>query len=132
MPEWVVGKVEHALAERDGGIKGSRILVLGLAYKKNVDDVRETPAAEILELLIERGARVEYSDPYVPRFPRMRAHYLDLESVPLEAKTLELYDCIVLVTDHDAFDYALIRRHARLLVDTRGRYTDSGLNIVHA
>ena len=132
MPEWVVGKVEHALAERDGGIKGSRILVLGLAYKKNVDDVRETPAAEILELLIERGARVEYSDPYVPRFPRMRAHHLDLESVPLEAKTLELYDCIVLVTDHDAFDYALIRRHARLLVDTRGRYTDSGLNIVHA
>jgi len=132
MPEWVVGKVEHALAERDVGIKGSRILVLGLAYKKNVDDVRETPAAEILELLIERGARVEYSDPYVPRFPRMRAHYLDLESVPLEAKTLEAYDCVVLVTDHDAFDYDLIRRHARLVVDMRGRYPAGTPNIVAA
>ena len=133
MPDYVVGKVERgARPSAARRVKGSRILVLGLAYKKNVDDMRESPAAEIIELLIERGARVEYSDPYVPRFPHMRAHYLDLESVPLEAQALESYDCVVLVTDHDAFDYALIRRHARLLIDTRGRYTDSAPNIVHA
>jgi len=132
MPEWVVGKVVHALAARDVEIKGSRILILGLAYKKNVDDVRETPAAEILELLAARGAKVAYSDPHVPRFPRMRAHRFDLESVPLEAKTLAAYDCAVLVTDHDAFDYELIRRHARLVVDTRGRFQTSGVNIVNA
>jgi len=132
MPEWVVGKIEHALAERDTEIKGSRILVLGLAYKKNVDDVRETPAAEILELLQSRGAKVDYSDPHVPRFPRMRAHHFELESVPLDAKTLGRYDCVVLVTDHDAFDYALISNHAQILVDTRGRYDDPAPNIVRA
>ncbi len=132
MPEWVVGKIEHALAARDRPVRGSRILILGLAYKKNIDDVRETPAAEIMEILRARGARVDYSDPYVPRFPRMRAHRFDLESVPLEGKTLEGYDCVVLVTDHDAFDYALIQRHARVLVDTRGRYADPAANIVRA
>jgi UDP-N-acetyl-D-glucosamine dehydrogenase len=132
MPEWVVGKVALALNERSRAIKGSRILILGLAYKKNVDDVRESPAAEIMELLRERGARLDYSDPYVPRFPRMREHRFELESIPLEAKTLAAYDCVVLVTDHDVFDYQLILRHAQLLVDTRGRFQKSGANIVSA
>jgi UDP-N-acetyl-D-glucosamine dehydrogenase len=132
MPAWVVGKIEHALAERDIEIRGSRILVLGLAYKKNVDDVRETPAAEIMALLTAHGARVDYSDPHVPRFPRMRAHQFDRASVPLEAKTLAAYDCVVLVTDHDAFDYDLIGRHARLVVDTRGRYPAGMANVVSA
>ena len=132
MPEWVVGKVTHALNDRSRAIKGSHILVLGLAYKKNVDDVRESPAAEIMELLRERGARLDYSDPFVPKFPRMRAHRFELESVALDAKALERYDCVVLVTDHDAFDYDLIRRHARVVVDTRGRYGDKAPNVVRA
>ena len=132
MPEWVVGKIDNALASRDKEIKGSRILVLGLAYKKNVDDVRETPAAEILELLSARGARVDYSDPHVPRFPRMRAHRFELESVALTAETLEAYDCVVVVTDHDAFDYVLIARHARLIVDTRGHFPRGTVNVVFA
>jgi len=132
MPEWVVGKVALALNEGSRAIKGSRILVLGLAYKKNVDDVRESPAAEVMELLRERGARLDYSDPHVPRFPRMREHRFELESVPLDEKTVAAYDCVVLVTDHDAFDYDLIGRHARLLVDTRGRYRDAAPNIVRA
>jgi len=132
MPEWVVGKVALALNEGSRAIKGSRILVLGLAYKKNVDDVRESPAAEVMELLRERGARLDYSDPHVPRFPRMREHRFELESVSLDEKTVAAYDCVVLVTDHDAFDYDLIGRHARLLVDTRGRYRDAAPNIVRA
>lgn len=132
MPEWVVGKVTHALNDRSRAIKGSHILVLGLAYKKNVDDVRESPAAEIMELLRERGARLDYSDPFVPKFPRMRAHRFELESVALDAKALERYDCVVLVTDHDAFDYDLIRSHARVVVDTRGRYGDKAPNVVRA
>jgi UDP-N-acetyl-D-glucosamine dehydrogenase len=125
MPEWVVDKAAHALNERAKAIKGSRILVLGIAYKKNVDDVRESPAAEIMEILRERGAKLSYSDPHVPAFPKMREHSFDLKSVPLDAKTL-------VVTDHDAFDYDLIAKHAKLLVDTRGRYLKPAANIVKA
>jgi UDP-N-acetyl-D-glucosamine dehydrogenase len=132
MPEWVVGKVTHALNERSRAVKGSRVLVLGLAYKKNVDDVRESPAAQIMELLRTRGAQLDYADPFVPKFPRMREHRFELESVALDARMLERYDCVVLVTDHDAFDYALIQRHARVVVDTRGRYRDPAPNVVKA
>jgi UDP-N-acetyl-D-glucosamine dehydrogenase len=132
MPEWVVNKIAHALNERGRAIKGSRILVLGIAYKKNVDDVRESPAAEVMEQLRERGALLAYADPHVPRFPRMREHKFDLRSVPVDAGTLGGYDCVVLVTDHDAFDYATIARGARLLVDTRGRYPKPAPNIVKA
>jgi UDP-N-acetyl-D-glucosamine dehydrogenase len=132
MPEWVVGKVALALNEDGRAIKGSRILVLGLAYKKNVDDVRESPAAEILELLRDRGARLDYSDPHVPRFPRMREHRFELESVPLDADVVASYDCVLLVTDHDAFDYALVLRAARLVVDTRGRYPAGTPKVVPA
>ncbi len=98
MPEWVVGKIAQALNERGRAIKGSRILVLGLAYKKNVDDVRESPAARIMELLRERGALLNYSDPHVPEFPRMREHRFELSSVALDAKSLAAQDCVVLVT----------------------------------
>lgn len=132
MPEWVVTKIAHALNEKGRAIKDSRILVLGIAYKKNVDDVRESPAAEIMEILRERGAELNYSDPHVPAFPKMREHRFDLKSVPLDAKTLAGHDCVVLVTDHDAFDYDLIEKHAKLLVDTRGRYQKSAPNIVKA
>jgi UDP-N-acetyl-D-glucosamine dehydrogenase len=132
MPEWVIGKIAHALNERGRAIKGARILVLGLAYKKNVEDVRESPAAEILELLRERGALLNYSDPHVPSFPKMREHSFDLKSLPLNAETLLKQDCVVLVTDHDAFDYEAIAKHSKILVDTRGRYLRPAANIVKA
>jgi UDP-N-acetyl-D-glucosamine dehydrogenase len=132
MPEWVVNKVAQALNERSRAIRGSRILVLGLAYKKNVDDVRESPAAEIMELLRGRGALLSYSDPHVPEFPPMREHDFDLKSVALDAHALAAADCVLLVTDHDAFDYETIARHAKLLVDTRGRYPRPAPNIVKA
>jgi len=132
MPEWVINKIAAALNEKGKAIKGARILVLGIAYKKNVDDVRESPAAEILELLRERGALLGYSDPHVPAFPKMREHQFDLKSMPLNAQSLLQQDCVVLVTDHDAFDYEAIAKHSKLLVDTRGRYPKAAGNIVKA
>jgi UDP-N-acetyl-D-glucosamine dehydrogenase len=121
MPRWVVQKVADALNEQGKAIKGSRILVLGLAYKKNIDDTRESPAVEIMDLLQAKGAHIDYSDPHVPVFPRKRNYHFDLQSVPLNAKTLASYDCMVLATDHDGFDYELLQSQARLIVDTRGR-----------
>ena len=132
MPEWVVNKIAAALNESGKAIKGSRVLVLGIAYKKNVDDVRESPAAEIMELLRERGALLSYSDPHVPAFPQMREHQFDLKSTPLGAESLSSQDCVVLVTDHDAFDYESIAAHSKLLVDTRGRYAKPQSHIVKA
>ena len=132
MPAWVVGKIAGALNSRGKPIKGSRILILGIAYKKNVDDMRESPAAEIMELLHQQGAELSYSDPHVPRFPKMREHRFEMEGVELTPQVLKAQDCVVLVTDHDCFDYGAIAAHARLLVDTRGRYPVGGANIVKA
>ncbi len=121
MPHWVVQKVADALNDHGKAIKGSRILVLGLAYKKNIDDSRESPAVEIMELLQAKGAVIAYSDPHIPTFPKKRDHHFDLQSVPLSAQTLEDFDCVVLATDHDGFDYELLQSQAHLIVDTRGR-----------
>jgi len=132
MPEWVIGKVMEALNARGRALKGSRCLVLGIAYKKNVDDMRESPAVELMELLVQRGARVEYSDPHVPVFPQMRAYRFDLKSVPLTGDSIAAYDVVLLATNHDAFDYALIKEHAKLIVDTRGIYLEPASNVVKA
>ena len=121
MPHWVVQKVADALNDHGKAIKSSRILVLGLAYKKNIDDSRESPAVEIMELLQAKGAIIAYSDPHIPTFPKKRDHHFDLQSVPLSAQTLEDFDCVVLATDHDGFDYELLQSQAHLIVDTRGR-----------
>lgn len=121
MPHWVVQKVADALNDHGKAIKGSRILVLGLAYKKNIDDSRESPAVEIMELLQAKGAVIAYSDPHIPTFPKKRDHHFDLQSVPLNAQTLADFDCVVLATDHDGFDYELLQSQAQLIVDTRGR-----------
>lgn len=122
MPQWVVGKVADALNDHGKAVKGTKILVLGLAYKKNIDDTRESPAVEIMELLRAKGAEVAYSDPHVPSFPRKRDYEFDLNSVPLTVENISEFDCLVLATDHDGFDYELLRQHAQLLVDTRGRW----------
>ena len=132
MPEWVVGKVTDALNARGKAVKGSRILVLGIAYKKNVDDRRESPSIVLMELLQAKGAHISYSDPHVPRFLPMRKHRFDLQSVTLTPATLAEADCVLLATDHDGFDYALIKDHAPLIVDTRGRYREPAPHIVKA
>jgi UDP-N-acetyl-D-glucosamine dehydrogenase len=132
MPHWVVGKIVDALNDRQKSVKGSRILVLGIAYKKNVDDMRESPSVEMMELLVTRGAHVEYSDPHVPAFPKMRKHQFDLKSVAIDAKTLASYDLVLIATNHDIFDYELIRANSKLIVDTRGVYRDAAKNVVKA
>ena len=121
MPQYVVNKTVLALNERRLAIKGSRVLVLGIAYKKNVDDMRESPSVVIMELLRDLGAEVAYSDPHVPVFPKMREHHFELSSEPFTAENLARFDCVLLATDHDKFDYALLRQHAKLIVDTRGK-----------
>ena len=108
------------------------MLVLGLAYKKNVGDTRESPAVEILALLEERGAEVAYADPHVPTFPHKRDYSFDLVSEELTQENLAAFDAVVLVTDHDCFDYEMIKNHAPLVVDTRGRYRGTADNIIKA
>lgn len=131
MPKWVIGKVADALNEREKSIKGSRVLVLGISYKKNIDDMRESPSVELMEQLTAKGAHVDYSDPWVPVFPKMREHRFDMSSVALTPETIGGYDLVLVATDHDAFDYAMIQENARLIVDTRGIY-DAAENVVKA
>lgn len=121
MPEWVVQKIADALNKHKKPLNGSRILVLGIGYKKNIDDSRESPAVEIMQLLKNKGAEVNYSDPYLPQFPQKREYHFDLHSVELSATNIASYDCLVLATDHDAYDYDLLLKHSQLIVDTRGR-----------
>jgi UDP-N-acetyl-D-glucosamine dehydrogenase len=120
MPRFVVGKVADALNERGKAVKGSKIGLLGMAYKKDVDDPRESPGFELLELLLEKGAVVTYNDPHIPRLPSMR-HYprFHLASQALTPEWLHLQDCVVIVTDHSAYDWKFVAEHAPLLVDTR-------------
>ncbi|WP_131783755.1 nucleotide sugar dehydrogenase [Legionella gresilensis] len=133
MPHWVVNKVAQAMNERECTIKNSRILVLGIAYKRDIDDVRESPSIEIMELLQERGALVDYSDPHVPFFPQMRAHKFDLLSIEITESTINQYDCVILTTAHQAFNYELIAKNAKLIVDTRGAFRKfNNANIVSA
>jgi UDP-N-acetyl-D-glucosamine dehydrogenase len=120
MPHYVVERVAEALNDDGKPIKGSRILVLGAAYKPDVDDCRESPAVELMELLEGRGATVSYSDPHVPALPPLRGHAIRLESEPPTPEALAAADCVLIATDHKAFDWASVLTHARLVVDTRG------------
>src|SRR5699024_9983317 len=122
MPEYVLSKLMDGLNKHGKAINGSNILVLGISYKKNVDDMRESPSVEVMELIQAKGGNVAYSDPHVHVFPKMREHHFDLQSVAITQETLKAYDAVVLTTDHDKFDYELIKNHAALIVDTRGVY----------
>lgn len=130
MPEWVLGKVTDSLNQQGKSVKDSQILLLGIAYKKNIDDMRESPSAELIKLLQAKGAIVSYSDPYIPVFPKMRKYCFPLESVNITPALLTDMDCILIATDHDIFDYDLIRKYSRLIVDTRGRYRQVYQNVV--
>ena len=131
MPEWVIGKLTDALNERSLPVKGSRILVLGIAYKKNVDDMRESPSVELMQLLSDKGAQVDYSDPFVPVFPRCVNISLICNQWSSRRAVIKSYDCILLATNHDCFDYSMIKQNAQLIVDTRGYY-EQAENIVKA
>jgi len=119
MPNYVVGKTMEALNEHKKSLKGSKVLVLGLAYKKDIDDVRESPSVELIELLRERGAKVDYNDPYIPRTHKQREHDLQMKSRELSAKMLAGYDVVLISTDHSDYDYGWIVKHSQLVVDTR-------------
>lgn len=122
MPQYVVDKTVRALNEHGKSIKDARILALGIAYKKDVDDMRESPSVFVMELLRDWGADVQYSDPNVPVFPTMREHSFDLSSVDLTPETLASFDAVILLTNHTDFNYDMIKEHASILVDTRGAY----------
>jgi UDP-N-acetyl-D-glucosamine dehydrogenase len=132
MPDWVMTKISTALNKQNKSVQGSKILVLGIAYKKNVDDMRESPAVILMEKISENGGIVHYSDPYVPVFPKMRMHQFDLKSVEITREHLSSYDCVLLVTDHDKFNYEFIITNSKLLIDTRGKFRSAYLNLVRA
>jgi len=120
MPYHVVDSVATALNDRQKSIKGSRIMVLGLAYKKDVDDLRESPSLKIIEQLTLRGAKVEYNDPYFPQIPKLRHYNFEgIKSVPIDNKSLAAYDCVLIATDHTTYDYPMIVESSQLVVDTR-------------
>ena len=129
---FVVTKTLQALNSRKKAINGSRILVLGITYKKNVDDMRESPSVLLMEKLRELGAEISYSDPHIPVFPKMREHQFNLDSIPLNPENIAEYDCLLLATDHDKFDYKMIKNHAKLIIDSRGKYSESADHIIKA
>ena len=132
MPDFVVGKLTLSLNTQGKSVNGSRILVLGVAYKRNVDDVRESPSLQLIDILQGLGALTSYSDPFIPVLPKTRAFDFDMSSVSLSAKKLKRYDAVILVTDHSQFDYDLILKNSNLIIDTRGRYRKLSPNVVRA
>jgi len=122
MPRYVVDKLVEALNDKGKSLKNSKVIVLGIAYKKNVDDMRESPSVEIMEILRDKGADIAYSDPHIPTFPKMREHKFDLSNTELSETVLKEADAVILATDHDKFDYDMILKHAPLVIDTRGKY----------
>jgi len=132
MPRWVIGKTMDALNDREKSLKGAKVLVLGIAYKKDVDDMRESPSVELMELLEEKGAIVDYTDPHVPIFPKMREHHFDLSSINPTPEAIASYDVLLLATNHSKFDYEMFKEDAKLIIDTRGVYTKPANNIIKA
>ncbi len=132
MPHFVVDKLNAGMNRNGKCLSNSKILVLGIAYKKNIDDMRESPSIEIMEILRDSGAEVHYSDPYVKVFPKMREHQFELSSVELTEESIKSYDAVILATDHDDFDYSLLISNSKLLVDCRGRYREKIKNLVNA
>ena len=131
MPNYVLEKIFNALNDRSKSIKGSKILVLGLSYKKNIDDIRESPSLVIIDNLLKKGAVVKYNDPYILKLPKVRKYNLHIDSIEITKDILNSFDCVLLLTDHDVFPYEIIRKNSKLIVDTRGRFVSSS-NIVRA
>ena len=135
MPAYVVNRLADALNDRGRPVKGSRVLILGMAYKKDVDDPRESPGFELMDMLLKKGADVSYNDPHIPALPKMRRWpHLSMASTPLTAEVLAHQDCVLIATDHTAYDYKWLAENSRLIVDTRNatRVVVSRANIVRA
>ncbi|MBX3039186.1 MAG: nucleotide sugar dehydrogenase [Bdellovibrionaceae bacterium] len=132
MPDYVMAKVTDALNTARKSVRGSKVLVLGISYKKNIDDMRESPSVFLMERLRDVGAEVSYTDPHVPVFPKMREHKFDLSSVALSPEKVASYDCVILATDHDRFDYEMLLKNAKVMIDTRGKFRQTASNLVKA
>jgi UDP-N-acetyl-D-glucosamine dehydrogenase len=132
MPYFVIQRVMEALNEQGKPLKGAEVLILGAAYKKNVDDDRESPSYKLMELLVEKGAKVSYNDPHIPVLRPVRKYDFGLTSKPLTSENLANADCILIATDHDAYDYPFILEHASLIVDTRNVYPEKSAKVFPA
>ena len=119
MPNYVIHRTMEALNEKRKSLKGSKVLVLGLAYKKDIDDLRESPSIELIELLKEKGAKVDYNDPFIPKTHKQREHDLKMKSRKLTAKMIASYDAVLISTAHSEYDYNMIVKNAKLVIDTR-------------
>jgi UDP-N-acetyl-D-glucosamine dehydrogenase len=119
MPQWVIERLSRALNFREKTLKNSRILVLGMAYKPDVDDDRESPSRELISILFERGARVSYHDPYIPEFKGSRNYAFKMKSIPLTSGQLKKFDAVLIATDHHCIDYQFVVDHSTLVLDTR-------------
>jgi UDP-N-acetyl-D-glucosamine dehydrogenase len=132
MPSWIIGKIEDTLYSVNKKIEESNILILGLAYKKNIDDVRESPSVELFSLLTKKGANVNYSDPFISNFPKMRKYDFCSSSIEITPENIASYDLVLLATDHDNFDYELIHKYSKIIVDTRGVFLKPSAKIIRA
>ena len=132
MPHWVIKKTIQALRDKGKSLNGLSVLVLGIAFKKNIQDTRESPGAELIKILKNKGAKVNYSDPHVPIFPKMREYNFNLTSINLTPQSIKSYDLLLLVTDHAKFDYSMIQKNAKLIIDTRGAYLNRFKNVISA
>jgi UDP-N-acetyl-D-glucosamine dehydrogenase len=127
MPRYIVERVAELLEERDSSIEKANILVLGVTYKKDVKDLRESPALEIIEYLQHKQAKVSFSDPYIPY---IKLNGIDLKGINLTKDNLKKFDCVVLITDHSDVDYEMVQKNAKLIFDTRNVYKGNFVNVV--
>jgi UDP-N-acetyl-D-glucosamine dehydrogenase len=132
MPDYVAGKVVDSLNGACKPVNGSRILILGVAYKKNIDDMRESPSLRLMRVLAAKGAHLEYADPYIPELTPGHEHAFTLTAIAPTPAVLASFDCVVVATDHDGFDYAQIAANAPLIVDSRGVFSQAAAHIVMA
>ncbi|MCJ7472562.1 MAG: nucleotide sugar dehydrogenase, partial [Actinobacteria bacterium] len=127
MPEYVINRTIEALGEQGKALKNSKVLILGMSYKKNIDDMREAPSLKLMDILIKKGARVDYSDPFIQTLPETRQYKFSKESIELTGDNIKSYDCIIISTDHDDFDREKLKNNANLIIDTRNMFKISGI-----
>jgi UDP-N-acetyl-D-glucosamine dehydrogenase len=119
MPYYVVQRTMEALNKYKKTLNGAKVLCIGAAYKKDIDDMRESPSLRVMSLLMEKGAEVSYHDPYVPRLEKGHGCTLEMTSVPVDAETIGDYDAVIILTDHSCIDYNMVVQRAQCVVDTR-------------
>ncbi len=132
MPIYVVNKIKYALKFFNINFKNSKILIIGVAYKKNVDDTRESPSLKILEILKKNNIKINYHDPYVPILKKSRNYSLIMKSKKISKNLLLNHDCVVILTDHDKLPYSFIKKYSKMIIDTRGRYIEDQIKIFNA